>query len=127
MIELPQFLLSFETVNFTMLRTYPLLTGQAEPMVAPLVFGHRQDKGMSRDTTRDAEEFRTAFLRTLTGEQKVLMALEMTETTHNISRQGIAVRHPSYTPHEVQMAFVRLLLGDELFRAANPSEPLLAP
>jgi hypothetical protein len=55
------------------------------------------------------------------------MAVDMTETAHRISRQGIAARHPNYTAEQIQMAFVRLILGDELFKAANPSQPLLAP
>jgi hypothetical protein len=79
------------------------------------------------DTSNDAERFRTAFLRSLTGEQRAKMAAEMTEVVHNVTRKGIADRHPEYTPDEVQLAFVRLLLGDKLFRGANPTAPLLAP
>jgi hypothetical protein len=38
-----------------------------------------------------------------------------------------AARHPEYSADEIQLAFVRLILGDDLFIAANPSAPLLAP
>ncbi len=55
------------------------------------------------------------------------MAIDMTESAHMICRQGIAARHPSYSQEQVQRAFVRMLLGDELFQAANPGEALLAP
>ena len=79
------------------------------------------------DTSPDAERFRVEFLQRLSGAERVRMAVEMTESAHQISRRGISVRHPEYSTDEVQMAFVRLVLGDELFCAANPGLPLLAP
>ncbi len=81
----------------------------------------------SRDTSIDAEQFRTRFLQSRSGTERAQMAVDMTKTAHRISQQGIAARHPNYTPEQTQMAFVRLVLGDELFIAANPTEPLLAP
>jgi hypothetical protein len=79
------------------------------------------------DTSRDAIRFRTEFLRSLTGEQRAQMAADMTDEVHEISRQGIAARHPEYSPEEVQFAFVRLILGDELFVESSPAAPRLAP
>jgi hypothetical protein len=79
------------------------------------------------DTSVDAEQFRTAFLQSLSGEQRVSMAVEMTHSAHEITKRGISARHPEYSNEEVHVAFVRLLLGDELFGAANPGLPLLAP
>jgi hypothetical protein len=57
MIELPQFLHSFETVNFALLRTYPLLTGQAEPWLLLWCLAIARIRACLVDTTRDAEEF----------------------------------------------------------------------
>ena len=79
------------------------------------------------DTSFDAHRFQTAFLKSLTGHQRVAIAVEMTLSAHEISKYGIASRHPEYSSDEVQQAFVRMLLGDELFSAANPGVPLLAP
>lgn len=79
------------------------------------------------DTTPDAEHFRIRFLQSLTGSQRVDLAVEMTEDIHRVSRAGIAARHPEYSEADVQTAFVRLLLGDELFKAARPNDALLAP
>lgn len=79
------------------------------------------------DTSEDATRFRTAHLQGLTGQERVRMAVEMTESAHQITRQGISARHPDYSPDDVQVAFVRLLLGEKLFVAANPGRPLLAP
>ncbi len=79
------------------------------------------------DTTADAEAYRTAFLRSLTGAERVQLAVDLTEEAHTICRQGIAARHPEYSTEEVQGAFVRLILGDELFAASQPAAPRLAP
>jgi hypothetical protein len=79
------------------------------------------------DTLADAQRFRTEFLRSISGQERVTMAVEMTEAVNNICRQGIAARHPGYSQEQVQRAFVRLMLGDELFAAACPNEPPLEP
>jgi hypothetical protein len=79
------------------------------------------------DTVADAQRFRAEFLRSISGQERVSMAIEMTAAVNNICRQGIAARHPEYSPEQVQRAFVRLTLGDELFAAACPNEPLLEP
>ena len=52
------------------------------------------------------------------------MAVEMTEAVHSISRAGIVSRHPEYSAEAVQLAFVRILLGDDVFTAALPGRPI---
>lgn len=42
-------------------------------------------------------------------------------------RAGIRLRHPDYTAEHVEMALARLLWGDDLYRKARPSWPLLEP
>lgn len=79
------------------------------------------------DTTPDAEEIRFDILRRLTGNQRVQMAVEMTEEANDICRAGIAFRHPEYSPEDVQLAFVRLRLGEDLFREVKPTGPFLEP
>lgn len=80
-----------------------------------------------RDTTAEAERVRHEFLRTLSGSQRSLMAAEMTEEMNAICRAGIAQRHPNYSTEQVEAAFVRLVLGDELYFAACPHATLFAP
>jgi hypothetical protein len=40
---------------------------------------------------------------------------------------GVRRRHPDYSEREVFLALARHRYGDELFQAAWPTEPLLAP
>lgn len=41
--------------------------------------------------------------------------------------RGIAERHPDYYEDQVRLALIRAELGDALFTAAYPGEPLLSP
>ena len=77
------------------------------------------------DTNLEAERFRTKFLQPLSGTQRAQMAVDMTETAHAIRRNSRPASE--YSAEEIQMAFVRLTLGDDLYKAANPTQPLLAP
>ena len=82
---------------------------------------------ISSDTTPEAERYYTKFLRSLTGEEKVRLAVEMTETANKICKQGIAHRHPTYTEDEIHFAFLRIIWGHELFAQVHPSGPFLTP
>ena len=57
----------------------------------------------------------------------VEIAIRMSEDARRITMDGIRSRHPEYTDDEVRHAMLRLTLGDELYAAAWPSRPLLAP
>ncbi|MCB9729783.1 MAG: hypothetical protein H6744_15090 [Deltaproteobacteria bacterium] len=61
------------------------------------------------------------------GPARVELALRMSEDARAITRAGIRARHPEYDESEVRFAFFRLLHGDEIFRAAWPTAPLLPP
>ena len=82
---------------------------------------------ISNDTTPEAERYYTKFLRSLTGEEKVRMAVEMTETANQVCKQGIAHRHPNYTEEEIHYAFLRIIWGHELYAQVYPSGPFLTP
>jgi hypothetical protein len=82
---------------------------------------------ISSDTTPEAERYYTKFLRSLTGEEKVRMAVEMTETANKICKQGIAHRHPNYTEDEIHFAFLRIIWGQKLYAHVHPSGPFLTP
>ncbi len=53
-------------------------------------------------------------------EQRVAMAVEMSEAVRQVARDGIRMRHPGYSDEEVRLTSIRLLLGDDLFAAAFP-------
>jgi hypothetical protein len=51
----------------------------------------------------------------------------MAADTRALVRAGIQTRHPEYTGEEVDLALLRILYGDHIFRRAWPDRPLLAP
>ena len=63
--------------------------------------------------------------RSMTGEERVLAAIELSEQLLDITLEGICRRHPDYTSEDARLALARLRLGDDLFRAAWPHAPLL--
>jgi hypothetical protein len=81
----------------------------------------------ARDTTPDAAAVQRAVFRRMTGDQRVRMAVQMSEDAREISRCGIRARHPGYTPVEVEQALRRLVLGDELVRRVWPHLPFVDP
>ena len=80
-----------------------------------------------RDTGDDAARVHAEILRSIPGAERVRMAVALTEEVHRIARAGIASRHPEYSAEAVHLAFIRVLLGDDLFAAALPGQELLAP
>jgi hypothetical protein len=81
----------------------------------------------ARDTTSDAAAVQTAVYRRMTTDQRTRAAAEMSAMTRAITFENIRARHPEYDAHQARMALYRLLVGDELFRRAWPTEPLFAP
>jgi hypothetical protein len=39
-----------------------------------------------------------------------------------VSAEGVRSRHPEYTPRQVELAVIRMMVGDDLFRRAYPGE-----
>ncbi len=81
----------------------------------------------ARDTSEAAARVQIEIYRRLTPEQRVELAIEMSEAARETSRGGIRSRHPEYDELEVEHALRRLLLGDDLYRCAWPNHPLLDP
>jgi hypothetical protein len=73
----------------------------------------------------DYSEEQLRWLRSLTPQQKVELAAQMSEHAREVTRAGIRSRHPDYTAEEVNFALFRILYGDDLFRRAWPKAPLL--
>lgn len=70
---------------------------------------------------------RTDLYRRMSPNQRSEIAAQMSAMTRSITLENIRRRHPTYDEHQARMAMFRLLVGDELFRRAWPTEPLLAP
>ena len=48
------------------------------------------------------------------------MTFRLSRTLRDISEAGVRHRHPEYTPRQVQLAAIRLAIGEELFAHAYP-------
>jgi hypothetical protein len=60
-------------------------------------------------------------------EARVELMARMSEDARRIALQGIRSRHPDYDDRTARQALLRLVLGDDLVRAAWPGEALVAP
>jgi hypothetical protein len=81
----------------------------------------------SADTSLGAHAAQVAVYRAMSADQRVSMAVAMSEDVNTIAAEGVRARHPSYDDDEVRWAMYRLRLGDELFRQVWPEAPLVAP
>jgi hypothetical protein len=77
------------------------------------------------DTSDAAHAAQIECYRRMSGEERVRLAVQMSEDAREITRSGIRARHPDNQPVDVEHALRRLLLGDALFRRAWPAAPLL--
>ena len=78
------------------------------------------------DTHPEARAAQLCWLRRRTEDERLRMAIQLSEDVRELSRCGIRARHPDYAPEQVEWALRRLVLGDALFCAAWPHAPLLA-
>jgi hypothetical protein len=71
---------------------------------------------LPRDTHPAAYQVQIAAYRALSPEQRAEIAAELTQVARAMAREGIRLRHPSYTEEEVHQALLHLLYGRELDR-----------
>jgi hypothetical protein len=79
------------------------------------------------DTSQDAASAQIAAYRQMTPEARLRVGLELAEMARQLTAAGIRKRHPEYGDEQARLALIRLWLGTELFRAAYPNCPELAP
>ena len=80
-----------------------------------------------RDTTLAAHRAQVEWYRRISPAERVALAATMSDEVRAVSRSGIQARHPEYSPEQVRLALLRLVLGDDLFRRALPDAPLFPP
>ena len=81
----------------------------------------------SLDTDAEAEKIQLEIYRRMSPEQRLEIGLELSALSRHLLREGIRMRHPEYSAHDVHFASIRALITPELFRAAYPGEPELDP
>lgn len=79
------------------------------------------------DTAPEAAQVRLNIYRRMGAARRAVVAMQMCDDSRLSAAAGIGARHPEYDDEQVRHALNRLMLGDELFRAAWPTAPLLAP
>lgn len=80
---------------------------------------------VAHDTSSDAQDRQDQVFRAMSPEQRIAMAVEMSEVAFRMAADGIRLRHPGYSDEEVRLTGIRLRIGDGLFRSAFPAGPVL--
>jgi hypothetical protein len=75
---------------------------------------------LSGDTDPEASAVYYRALRAMTPEQRLRRGLELSDQMRAVLAAGVRHRHPDYDDRQVQLATVRLLLGEALFRQVHP-------
>jgi len=72
------------------------------------------------DTDREASAVYYRALRAMTPEERLCRGMELSDQMRAVLAAGVRHRHPDYDDRQVQLATVRLLLGETLFRQVHP-------
>jgi hypothetical protein len=79
------------------------------------------------DTSADADGAQIEVYRRMTGSERLAAAFRLIRLARRTTVSGIRARHPEYDDEQVRLAYARLVLGDDLTRAAWPDRELVAP
>lgn len=79
------------------------------------------------DTDQATHAVQLGLLRSRSPEQRLGMALQLSDDLLALRCAGIRARHPEYGEAEVEWALRRLVHGHHLFRCAWPAAPCLEP
>jgi hypothetical protein len=79
------------------------------------------------DTSAEAASIQLDVYRRMSPYGRLRIGLELTAMSRQLLADGIRRRHPEYSDAQVHVAFLRLWLGEDLFRKAYTGELELAP
>jgi hypothetical protein len=82
------------------------------------------DPFLPADTSLETARVQHGIYRRMPPEQRLRLAFQMTTSTRALTAAGIRARHRNYTEREVQLAVIRLTLGEELFHRVYPGEEI---
>lgn len=72
------------------------------------------------DTTPEAFVEQLRVLARLSNETRATMSSQLSDNLRAILEAGVRQRHPDYDERTVQLATIRCMLGDKLFREVYP-------
>lgn len=73
------------------------------------------------DTTREAAKKQIEILSRVGPEGRLRAAVELSRISRMLLREGVRKRHPDYEERQIRLETIRLILPEELFRAAYPN------
>ena len=79
------------------------------------------------DTTAAAHAVQLAIYRRMSTDERLALAIEMSDAARQTTLDGIRARHPDYDDATAVRALVRLLYGVELHAKVWPGLPTPAP
>ena len=85
------------------------------------------DHALGLDTSPEAERELTGRWRVMSVEDRLRIALGLSESVKQLALAGIRQRHPGASPREVLLRFAIVTLGRELAVAAYPDAAGLSP
>src|SRR5205085_5101549 len=103
-------------------RTQPHKSGWLASTINP--WGARMSS-LSLDTSLEAARIQHQVYRNMPPEKRLDMACQMSDAVRSLSAAGVRARHPEYTDREVELAVIRLCLGETLFRLAYPDQDVV--
>jgi hypothetical protein len=74
------------------------------------------DPFLPSDTSLEAIRVQHAIYRRMPPEQRLRLACQMSDSARALAADGVRARHPEYSERQVQLAVIRMMLGNELFR-----------
>ena len=66
---------------------------------------------MALDTTSTAASIQEDVFRRMTTAQRLLLALEMSDSMRDVALAGIRTRHPELTPEQASRELMRIMYG----------------
>jgi hypothetical protein len=79
-------------------------------------------RGIPLDTPPDVYWAHREALQKLGAEGRLRLAFDISEQMWRTAKAGIRRRHPEYSEAQLQLAFIRMRLGEKLFRIKYPDE-----
>jgi len=81
----------------------------------------------ARDTSQEAHELQVRLYRAMGADKRSELALRMSDDIRRMAAEGIKLRHPDYSEHDVRRALVALLYGVKAATNVWPGERVPAP
>jgi len=72
------------------------------------------------DTSSEAERIQFDIFRRMGPDKRLESAIRLAQTSRRLLREGVRLRHPEYVEKQINLAVIRLSIGDTLFMKAFP-------